>query len=250
MTDPPTAKPSDLKVRVLSAIVMILIAGAVFWVGGWPFWVFVNAIGLGLLWEWWGLISKITSSHFGRFLWMIGGFFYIGTACFILNFLRIGIPYMAAAFDFHPRQSALCVAISMPILIVIATDVGAYFIGRTIGGPKIAPKISPSKTWSGLAGGMIGAAIVAGFSAWYVSAGIVFGVIASVTGAFLAIVAQTGDFFESWMKRRAGLKDSGRLIPGHGGLLDRMDGLLAVLIVSGVLLAGASLWVFGTNFTT
>jgi phosphatidate cytidylyltransferase len=129
---------------------------------------------------------------------------------------------------------------------VIGTDVGAYFAGRSIGGPKIAPRISPSKTWSGLFGGMMGAGLMMVF----IQAGIyafrggnagdgdvylAYGWFRlMLTGAALAVVAQMGDFFESWMKRRAGVKDSGRLIPGHGGLFDRTDGLIAVAFAAGV----------------
>jgi phosphatidate cytidylyltransferase len=148
---------------------------------------------------------------------------------------------------------------------VIAVDVGAYFTGRTFGGPKIAPAISPSKTWSGLVGGALGATLAlfaaamlwrngsiwltqAGFVAdapacfgmqpcWYLEAGAIpVFAMCLMTGILLAICAQAGDFFESWMKRRAGVKDSGNLIPGHGGAFDRVDGLLAVLFVLALML--------------
>ncbi len=122
------------------------------------------------------------------------------------------------------------------LLAVIATDIGAYFAGRSIGGPKIAPSISPSKTWAGLAGGMAGAALVLMLGRGNGMAAEAIG-----GGAMLAIVAQAGDFFESWMKRRAGVKDSGKLIPGHGGLFDRVDGLLAVVFVGGVAAVGAGI---------
>ncbi len=244
------SKPSDLKVRVLSAIVMVLVAGGAFWLGGVAFNLFVLIIGFGLVFEWWGLISKISVTRFGRFFWMAGGLIYIGLASFMLNAMRVGLPMMNDAFDPHPFSSPLVMALAlMPILIVIATDVGAYFAGRSLGGPKIAPSISPSKTWSGLAGGMLCAAGVAGLSAWYFGAPAGVGLVAALVGATLAIVAQAGDFFESWMKRRAGVKDSSRLIPGHGGLLDRLDGLLPVLIVSGGLEAAVGFW-FWANFTT
>jgi phosphatidate cytidylyltransferase len=135
---------------------------------------------------------------------------------------------------------------------VIATDVGAYFAGRTFGGPKIAPRISPGKTWSGLLGGML----AAGIAFYALFPGLCYDNCTSETfiflpggfnwleflgvlpfGAAIATIAQIGDFFESWMKRRAGVKDSGRLLPGHGGLFDRVDGLLAVMFVPGAFLA-------------
>ena len=111
---------------------------------------------------------------------------------------------------------------------VWATDIGAYFVGSLAGGAKLAPSISPSKTWSGLMGGMAWAAVASAVAGW------VFGngetVMLAAIGAVLAVVAQAGDLLESAAKRRAGVKDSGRLIPGHGGVLDRIDGLIAVLV--------------------
>jgi phosphatidate cytidylyltransferase len=119
------------------------------------------------------------------------------------------------------------------ILVCIwATDIGAYFVGRAAGGAKLAPRISPGKTWSGLIGGMAWAAMASA------AVGYAFGlgetVPLAVIGAGLAVVGQLGDLLESAAKRRAGVKDSGRLIPGHGGLLDRVDGLIAVLVVVGL----------------
>ena len=226
------APKSDLKTRTLSAIVMVALAGGALWAGGWVWLAFVIAVAVGVLWEWEGLARAITATWWARLAWFVAGVVYVGVAAEMLLMLR--------AFG---RYNVLVV-----VLAVIGTDIGAYFAGRTFGGPKIAQKISPSKTWSGLAGGMLGA----GLMIWL---GIVLGgcelnlggdcgdlenlVIAPwpllVPGAFIAIIAQTGDFFESWMKRRAGLKDSGTLIPGHGGLFDRVDGLLAVLFVAGIL---------------
>lgn len=127
------------------------------------------------------------------------------------------------------------------ILVCIwATDIGAYFVGRMAGGAKLAPRISPGKTWSGLIGGMAWAA--AGSAMMGYAFGLGETVHLAIAGAALAIVGQAGDLLESAAKRRAGVKDSGRLIPGHGGLLDRIDGLMAVLVAVGVarLIAGNS----------
>ncbi len=109
--------------------------------------------------------------------------------------------------------------------------------GRFIGGPKIAPAISPSKTWAGLFGGMIGAALLLNITVYLGFGGPLPADLArlAVFGGGFAIVAQAGDFFESWLKRRAGVKDSGALIPGHGGMFDRVDGMLPVCIVAFVL---------------
>lgn len=111
--------------------------------------------------------------------------------------------------------------------IVWATDILAYFVGRSIGGPKLWPQVSPNKTWSGLAGGMLAAALFSAiFAAWrgWPEAPLPM----ALAGLALAALAQAGDLLESWMKRRAGVKDSGKLLPGHGGLMDRVDGLVPV----------------------
>ena len=138
------------------------------------------------------------------------GVIYIGMPCICLVWLR----------NLETNGFALVLWL---LLVVWTTDIVAYFTGRTFGGPKLAPRLSPSKTWSGLIGAMLAAATVGALFSlpaqplWS----------AALAGAVLALVAQAGDLFESYMKRRAGLKDSGRLLPGHGGLLDRVDGLLA-----------------------
>jgi phosphatidate cytidylyltransferase len=115
------------------------------------------------------------------------------------------------------------------VACIWATDIGAYVVGRAAGGAKLAPRISPGKTWSGLFGGMAWAAVASSAVGYAFGLGHTFTLAA--TGAGLAIVGQMGDLFESAAKRRAGVKDSGTLIPGHGGLLDRVDGLLAILVV-------------------
>jgi len=115
------------------------------------------------------------------------------------------------------------------VACIWATDIGAYAVGRLAGGARLAPRISPGKTWSGLIGGMAWAAVASS------AVGYVFGLGHTFTlaaiGAGIAVIGQIGDLLESAAKRRAGVKDSGTLIPGHGGLLDRVDGLLAVLVV-------------------
>lgn len=229
-------KSSDLGVRTASALVMVAIAGGALWLGGLVWTVFVGLIAAGVLFEWRGLVRAFEASAVRCGLWDLGGIAYIGMAAAVLLFLRG-----------DGGSGGVLVVVGA----VIATDVGAYFAGRAIGGPKIAPSISPSKTWAGLFGGMAGAALVTAgamtFAGWIMSgfdnrghdlSQALFAqptLFAAVGGMVLAVVAQAGDFFESWMKRRAGVKDSGRLIPGHGGLFDRLDGLLAVLFVVGLL---------------
>lgn len=124
------------------------------------------------------------------------------------------------------------------MIVTWSTDIFAYFAGRSVGGPKLAPTISPNKTWAGLIGGVIGAAIVGWIGAYFMRLGGMF----LWLGGPMAVLAQAGDLFESWVKRRSGVKDSGSLLPGHGGLLDRLDGLLPLAVaVLCLLMAGA--WV-------
>ena len=215
-------KKSDLGVRTMSAVVMVAVAGGALWLGGWVWIVFVGLISAGVLWEWLRLTRVIGRSPVALGLWNCAGFIYIGFAAAMLMFLRS---------EFFSINAVLTL-----VAAVIATDVGAYFAGRTLGGPKIAPKISPSKTWAGLAGGMIGASVVL-----VLGRGNNMLADAIAGGMLLAVTAQAGDFFESWMKRRAGVKDSSHLIPGHGGLFDRVDGLLAVLFVGGLITMASGL---------
>ena len=148
-------------------------------------------------------------------IWSTGGLIWITLPCIGLVWLR------------HDPVVGMQMVLWI-LATVWATDIAAYAVGRTLGGPRLAPRISPAKTWSGLAGGAVASAIVGcaanlmiGGSHWLAFTGI---------GAVLALVEQAGDLAESYAKRRFGAKDSGSLIPGHGGLLDRLDGLLAVII--------------------
>ncbi|WP_427965095.1 phosphatidate cytidylyltransferase [Altererythrobacter sp.] len=214
-------KKSDLPVRVASAVVMLAVAGAALWLGGVWLDTFIALVALACLVEFTILVSKVAKSASGKALALIAGMAYIGGAAFALIALPVGVLIGVLA-------------------VVIATDTGAYFSGRTFGGPKIAPSISPSKTWSGLVGGMIAAGLVAASSfAWNTGEIVVRPMLflAFAIGALLAVVAQAGDFFESWLKRKAGVKDSSHLIPGHGGVFDRVDGLLPVSIMASFLWA-------------
>jgi phosphatidate cytidylyltransferase len=114
------------------------------------------------------------------------------------------------------------------VALVVAADTGAYIAGRSIGGPKLAPRISPSKTWAGLAGAVFSAGLVGCVTAQIVAPHAILSLV--VLSGFLGVVEQAGDLFESFLKRHFGVKDSGRIIPGHGGILDRVDGLLAVIL--------------------
>lgn len=230
-------KKSDLEVRTVSAIVMIAVAGTALWLGGWWWTVFAVIVAAGVYHEWTALVREFAPGNAARLFWMLGGAAYIGIAMLVLINLRGTLP----------GTFVLLIVVAG----VICTDIGAYFAGRAIGGPKIAPAISPSKTWAGLGGGVVGATLAIiglitlavnhhfarfltapanGSHDTYFVVSHSFGswLTALMLGAALAVCAQAGDFFESWMKRRAGVKDSGTLLPGHGGLFDRVDGLLAV----------------------
>ncbi|MFZ9396230.1 MAG: phosphatidate cytidylyltransferase [Erythrobacter sp.] len=210
---------SDLPVRVASAAVMLAVAGLAMWQGGWLWRALVLMVGAVCLGELVRLVLRALASPALRLVAIAAGTAYVALAVISLAVLPIAVVLGLVA-------------------VVVATDTGAYFSGRAIGGPKIAPRISPSKTWAGLVGGMLAAGLVsAGSFVWntgeLVLRPMLF--IAFAIGAMLAVLAQAGDFLESWLKRRAGVKDSSRLIPGHGGVFDRVDGLLPVAIV-GVLL--------------
>ena len=216
MTEAPAKKSADLPVRVASALVMVAIAGGALWLGGWVWYAFIALVAGICLFE----LARLVRTAFGTgttpTLIVLAGAAYIGLAGFSLANL--------------PPAVLLGV-----IGVVVATDVGAYFSGRAIGGPKIAPKISPSKTWAGLIGGMVLAAIVSVSFFLYNVGEIRFSImtgIAALIGALLAVLAQFGDFLESWLKRKAGMKDSSNLIPGHGGVFDRVDGMLPVAIAA------------------
>lgn len=221
-------KTADLPIRAVTALVMIVVAGVALWLGGLAWMVFVLVIGIGVWFEWSALCLQMYPPSAKRTAWRYAGAVYCGIACAVLLAMRD-----------MPDGTWLVLLV---VGAVIGTDVGAYALGRALGGPKIAPKISPSKTWAGLFGGILGASLVSGFVA-----GSLEGFAATsvpdllLAGTFIAVVAQAGDFFESWMKRKAGVKDSGKLLPGHGGLFDRVDGLMAVLFVIGIVLGGISI---------
>jgi phosphatidate cytidylyltransferase len=228
---------SDLPVRIASAVVMLVLVGLAVWQGGLVLKGFIALAGFGVFAEYVMLAAKIAPDPARMTVAVVTGAFYIGWAVLALIVMPTG----------------LLVAV---LGLVICTDTGAYFTGRAVGGPKIAPGISPSKTWAGLAGGMAAAALwtsLVGLTGGYLISGMSpsgpslaealrtthLGT-AALIGAVLAVAAQAGDFYESWLKRRAGAKDSSRLIPGHGGLFDRVDGLLPVAIIAGTAWAAGS----------
>jgi phosphatidate cytidylyltransferase len=217
-------KNADLPVRVASAIVVVAIALTALWLGGWIWAGFAMVVAGGVLYEWRALVRGWNPTPLAETAWTLGGILYLAPAAAMLMLMREGERGFADVLTL--------------IALVAAIDIGAYFTGRAIGGPKIAPAISPSKTWAGLLGGILGALAVLVLSAKLSNATPAWWQVLGLA-VLAAIVAQAGDFFESWMKRRAGVKDSGKLIPGHGGLFDRVDGLIAVSFLA-ALLAGLS----------
>ena len=229
--DPRPKKNADLPKRLISAAVMVAIAIAALVAGDpWLDW-FIAAVVLATFVEFVLLVVKATTNVPYRLAAILAGALYIGLAGFVLTRMPPG----------------LVVGI---VGTVIAIDTFAYFFGRTIGGPKIAPAISPSKTWAGLLGGVVGAslwlALFIYFSARQISGPTTMGFdmnelgMIALMGLALAVAAQAGDFLESWLKRKAGVKDSSRLIPGHGGVFDRTDGIIPVVLIAGFVLGSAA----------
>jgi len=252
---PPAVDPIEqiLKTRVLSAVVLLPIVIAILYAGGLVFALFMALAAVLMALEWdqltgsegalgWngvtlasGLILALTLSYFGRVEWAFLALFLIalflaligqildrGIVWPVIGLFWLGLPSLALIWLRMSEQGMLVV--SLLFLSVWSCDTGAYFAGRGIGGPKLAPRISPKKTWAGLFGGMLAAAGASGLLA--VFAGFGSFVVFSLLGAVLALISQFGDLAESSVKRRFKVKDSGTLIPGHGGILDRVDGLL------------------------
>lgn len=204
-------KSRELKDRIIygsfAALTFLLVLVA----GGVLFQALLLAAALIMLREW----DNLTQHENAK--WKNWGLVYVGAPCLSLMWLR------EASFEGYSHAGISMVLFL--ILVIWATDIGAYFTGKRFGRLKLAPTISPGKTWEGLAGGMLAAAIVGAACSPFTPFPPSIGACA-FWGALLAIIAQCGDLFESWVKRRAGVKDSGNLLPGHGGLLDRVDGLI------------------------
>lgn len=261
----PGAKWGDLGVRTLSAAVLIPAVLADVWVGGIWFHLFVALIGILMALEWVTIVHRGSPLQFalhaagamcGALLpldvGLQGGIIAIavlailsaafavveqgrGPAWRYLGVAYVSLPPIALVLLREDPAHGIA-AIVLVMLMVWAADTLAYFAGRIIGGPKLAPVISPKKTWAGLIGAMAGSALAA--FAVAKALGLTSAIVLVVIAALLAIVEQGGDLFKSAMKRHYGVKDSGNLIPGHGGVIDRVDGLVAVAIAAAII--GAS----------
>ena len=250
--------PSDLALRTATGIALAAVALVALVLGGVVFWILAVVAALFMMAEWSDLHdAPARDKRTGQFalcvplaltapaslILQIHDFFTLGlmagAAFFVvivtrrrdlaLGILYCGLPVMALMII--RRQHEGLVFAVWALALVWLTDIGAYFAGRAIGGPKLAPRISPNKTWAGLIGGVMLAGLWGAIVHWQ------YGLPLRLTLAspLLAVVAQVGDLYESWLKRRAGVKDSGTLLPGHGGVMDRLDGLVFVAPVAGFL---------------
>jgi phosphatidate cytidylyltransferase len=260
--------PSEVAQRTITAIALAAPAAAAVILGPPYLTVFVGAIVAVMAWEWvrvtgahvFGitgftlaalLVAAVATAGFGRFYWAYG-------------IVVAAVPVVIAVARLHAREHALPIAagalyIGVPALallwlyarpeigralviwliaIVIACDIGAFFVGRTLKGPKLAPRISPGKTWSGAVGGVT-AAVAAG-----VALGLVLGLasplVLAVAAFVFAVISEMGDLLESGVKRTFRVKDASGILPGHGGMMDRVDGIVAALVA-----AALAIWLAG-----
>lgn len=200
---------SELLIRTMTGLLLIAAALAAAAVGGTVFAVLVAAFAALMFYEWTRLVRG-----WGR-AWYMSGFVYALIPALSLLWIR-------------ERDSHGLELLVWAFLVTWSTDIGAYFVGRRFGRRKLAPSISPGKTVEGLCGGIAAATLVGG--AWVLATGLGRPLLA--LAPVLAIAAQAGDLFESRLKRRAGVKDSGQSLPGHGGVLDRVDGLVPVAVLT------------------
>lgn len=240
--------------RALVGVLLIVMAAVALWLGGLAFWLLTATAGIIMIHEWGGLHGATPAQKklaqyaltvplaimapiaagpgFLAFGLVLGAMFFIAavtrSGTLGAGALYIGLPVLALLVLRDAEQGLLLAFWAMAL--VWACDIGAYFAGRTIGGPKLMPTVSPNKTWAGLLGGVAGASL---FAALLTLWGLDWRLAAATP--LLAVLAQAGDLYESWLKRRAGVKDSGNLLPGHGGVLDRLDGLVPVAPVAALL---------------
>jgi phosphatidate cytidylyltransferase len=205
---------SELKVRTIAGAAMILVALAAEFLGGTAFAILVALAATAIYYEWTRIVRGWGIG------WNAGGFAYALIAALALLWVR--------ERGGEPGSNIGHLLVVWVFIVTWASDIGAFFVGRAVGGPKLAPTISPNKTVAGFLGGVSGATLLAGI--WVILNGIDPAWL--ILAPLFSVAAQGGDLFESWMKRRAGVKDSGRWLPGHGGVFDRLDGLLPVAILT------------------
>ncbi|MFL6760538.1 phosphatidate cytidylyltransferase [Sphingomonas sp.] len=200
---------NELLVRTATGLILVAVALLAAVQGGYVLAVLVAAVATAMFYEWTRIVRGWGA------VWYISGFIYALLPALALLWVR--------ERDAHGLELLI-----WAFIVTWATDIGAYFAGRKFGKRKLAPSISPNKTVEGLYGGMFAATLFGG--GWALATGLGKPLLA--LPPLLAIAAQLGDLFESWMKRRAGIKDSGNWLPGHGGVLDRLDGLVPVAVLA------------------
>lgn len=250
---------SELTLRLVSAIILGTVVLAITWFGGWPFQLMAALAAALIFREWQTITGSDPKSPLMMAGWVAlavgcGGILFgeltlallacgVMVAVLALWALKSSSGYWVAggvAYALLPTIALVhirlapsgLVLVLLLFVIVWLTDIGAYFAGRAIGGPKLLPAVSPKKTWAGFFGGL--AAAVAGvlILRWFVVNPTIFIPLVII----LSVLSQLGDLFESWIKRRFGVKDSGQLIPGHGGIMDRADGLIVAAVAFSALL--------------
>jgi phosphatidate cytidylyltransferase len=251
---------SELALRVGSALVLVPLAIGTAYLGDWPFILVWSAAAMVVLWEWMSLVAAADR----RFVLMTGAaslalaLALVASGVFLAAIIVLAISMLAVA-SLAPAERRMWVAGGIPyagaigvapivlrsddaygflaviflFAVVWSTDIVSYFVGRAIGGPKLVPRVSPNKTWSGAGGGTLAAVAVAvvlakaaGLTGWFAIA---------MLAIVLSVCSQAGDVFESLLKRSFGVKDSSHLIPGHGGLMDRLDGFLTASVVAALI---------------
>lgn len=269
---------TELRLRIISGIILAAIVLAATWYGGLAFRLLAALIGLLIYYEWSTITRLQAENPLANIVGWIGQAAIAvavvaasaGTALVVLivcfavaigfvlvdgtsRWFPTGVVYAGltgiALAGLRGADSAGLVAMLFLFAVVWATDILAYFVGRAIGGPKLAPRISPGKTWSGAIGGAVSAVVAGSLVAYFLVPG---GVLwAALVALVLSACSQSGDLFESFIKRRFGVKDSSHLIPGHGGVMDRVDGLIfacfAAFLLAGVfsLIKGGELMSLG-----
>jgi phosphatidate cytidylyltransferase len=247
----------NLLLRIVASLVMAPLAIAMAYAGGWLWTGLVTLASIGLYVEWLTVIGGrnlplvvlgtlallgagwLEAAHFD--LASVSAVVVLGVVVAAIfsrdrrgwAVLGIGYSFAALVASCMVRRDPVSgfAALMLVLLVVWATDIGGYFAGRLIGGPKLWPQVSPKKTWAGAVGGFVASlAVAAGFAAF--GLGKMIPLLLLATG--LSIAAQLGDLFESAVKRKFGVKDSSHIIPGHGGLMDRLDGFVAAVVVAAV----------------
>ncbi len=252
------SKPSDLPVRAGVGLALVAVAAVALWAGGLLFWLAV-VVGALLMMSEWADLRRATArqkrtAQFALFVplcLMAPPSIILETRDFFVTGLLAGAAFFTVIVTRRRELALGTLYCGVPVLALVvlrrqheglgwtfwamalvwATDIGAYFGGRAIGGAKLWPAISPNKTWAGLAGGVLAASLFG--AAMHRLGGLPLRM--TLATPVLAVLAQGGDLYESWLKRRAGVKDSSNLLPGHGGVMDRLDGLVPVAPIAALL---------------